>query len=204
MTDRTPPRRPALWEPALTQRIHGGPDPELVAQAAHDSARALLVHGRGGADRAVKDRLIELVEREGIEVVANVWAHTAPTSLPGALYRLYAVREWIRLRPENVARLYNRGLERADVAQAIAGVPAMHGPAEVRETIDRIFAGVFDGDLDVAFDRTAALLRVVVAGRGDRPGDPLARTAAQLATAARAQREGALFADPAGEGEDDR
>ncbi|MDO5700198.1 MAG: hypothetical protein Q4P36_01855 [Bowdeniella nasicola] len=201
MSSRTPPRRPALWEPANTERIPGGPDPERVYEAAHASAQALLDLGRSTSNREEHRRLVSLVQDEGIEVLANVWSTSAAVSLPGALWRLYLIREWIRTDSAGVAHAYNRGLEAHDVDHAIAGVPPLHGPSEVSETIDAILTGAFDGELDVAFDRAASLARVAAAGvrsdhgSGTRPERRLTTLARDLTLAARAQRRGALYVD---------
>lgn len=186
-----------MWEPTYLDRVEGGVDPEAAFTAAYESARVLVSYGRDTQDPDVHARLMRLVETEGIEIVANLWAHTSAASLPGALWRLYVVREWIVRSDAEVARLYNRGLEASEVNHAVAGVPPLHGPDEVRATIDQIFGGVFTGDIDVAFDRSAALIRVVLAGADDRTEgidrDKLETTASDLELAAHRHRAGALL-----------
>lgn len=164
MTSSKQPRRPAMWDPVKTAHIAGGADPADAHRGAYACAEALVKHGRAATDPAVHERLMRLVEREGIDIIAPLWQHTAPSSLPGALWRLYLLREWIIRDADQVAELYTRGAKLAEVADTIAGMPLLQQPADVRATIDAIFTGVFTGDLDVAFDRAGALYRVLAAG----------------------------------------
>ncbi|OKL54268.1 hypothetical protein BSZ39_05050 [Bowdeniella nasicola] len=184
-----------MWEPAYLQRVAGGVDPEAAFEAAHESARILVSYGRSSDDSGVHARLLRLVKDEGIEVLATLWSRAVPASLPGVLWRLYALHEWIVRSGDEVARYYNAGLESADAAHVVAGVPPLHGPDEVRATIDKILKGVYDGELDIAFDRAAALISVVVAGAGEGSElktDALKTTADDLRKAAGLERGGML------------
>src|SRR5699024_297573 len=87
-----------------------------------------------------------------------------PATLPGALWRLYLLREWVRRDPRTIAERYHLGVQRAEVPGAIAGVASPPGPDEVLRTADAVLAGVYDGDLDVALDRAASFFRVVATG----------------------------------------
>lgn len=131
---------------------------------AHETARALLEHGRDRAQPETVSRLVRLVESEGIETVAELWSQSPAISLPGAFWRLYVVREWVRRDPRHIVLHYTQGLAVAEVAGVIAGVGDAPGPQDVSRTVDLILAGVFDGELDVALDRAAAFLKVLAAG----------------------------------------
>lgn len=162
---RTPPRRPARLEDAQAEAIIGAPDPAEASLLAHETAQALVDGGRGRAgDPELVARLVGLVESEGLETLAEMWSGSPANTLPGTLWRLYLIREWVRRDPRHIALNYRRGLELAEVAGVIAGVADTPGPEDVRRTADRILSGVFDGDLDVALDRASSFLKVLAAG----------------------------------------
>ncbi|HZK06023.1 MAG TPA: hypothetical protein VFC82_09295 [Actinomycetaceae bacterium] len=202
------PRRPARLDEALAESIVGAPDPAERTELAHVTARALVERGRDrSGDPELLHRLVHLMEDEGIEVIADLWSLAAAQSLPGALWRLYVTREWARRNPHQVVRAYRAGLGAAEVSGAIAGVVEPPLPEDVMAVTDRILAGVFDGDLDVALDRASAFLKVTATGiaiNSDGIDDPrrahgqvrrassLMRTANDLEGAARLAREGAL------------
>ena len=50
-----------------------------------------------------------LVDREGVDVIAELWSHADPDSLPGILWRLYLLRTWMRKNRESIARLWRVG-----------------------------------------------------------------------------------------------
>jgi hypothetical protein len=157
------PRRPALFEPGEADLQVGGQDPAELVQAAHATAEALVQHGRSGDD-AVTARLVALTDEHGIDEVALLWAGRPADSLPGALWRLYALRAGIRRQSELMARAFDAGRHRAPVHEAVAGVADPPGPAEVRGLADAVLAGAFSGELDVALERAAAFCRVVSTG----------------------------------------
>lgn len=202
------PRRPAPLDPIEAANIPGGVDPADRVQVAHVTAQAVVARS-GDLDPEVVRRVVTLVDREGLEVVAALWADATPHSLPGALWRLYAMREWIRTDPREAAEAYALGAQRATVADAVAGVASPPGPAEVAALADAVLSGAVASDLDVALDRAAAFYRVVATGAAlgaDLDPAPhgeaarevteraarLARTATELQTAARAARAGVL------------
>ncbi len=202
------PHRPVLvdstadWNP-------GGVDPALRAQVAHATAAALVSGGRASADPAVLERLLALVETEGLDVVAAMWADSPPDSLPGALWRLYVLREWVRRDPATVADRYRQGVDAAPVEGVVAGVAVPPGPSDVRAVVDAVLSGVYTGDLATALDRAAAFCRVLATGaafdadhldlvdpqgaqRQTRGASSLLRTADELARAGELWRNGRL------------
>lgn len=124
----------------------------------------LLRAGRAAKDPALTERLVALVDEVGLTTLADLWAERPARSLPGALWRLYVLREWIRLSSGQVAREYGFGVGFTDVDHAVAGVDPP-GLEEVRLAADEILRGAFTGDFAVALERAAAFCRVVVAGR---------------------------------------
>jgi len=179
--DRRQPRRPAMMSPAAMEAFGGAVDPMQEIEAAHQTAAVLVHAGRAANDPTVTARLVDLVEELGLSTVADLWAHRPARSLPGALWRLYVLREWVRRAPDEASLYYTAGVRFADVDHAVAGAAEPPGPSEVTTLADAILAGVFEGDLAVALERAAAFCRVVAAGRADRSeGEEAATRAAHL------------------------
>ncbi len=203
------PRRPAMLDPRQADELVGDVDPAVRQEVAHTTAHIVVHQGRATEDPEVVARLVTLVETEGLDVVAGMWADSPATTLPGALWRLYVLREWVRRDPRTVAERYRLGVTRAEVADAIAGVAATPGPQDVSRLVDAVLSGVFAADLAIALERAAAFCRVLATGAAldadlleDNLGDEahritrgasgLVRTADELETAAGLWRAGAL------------
>jgi hypothetical protein len=189
-------RRPALFGGSEFEAYPGGEDPAAVVRVAHQSARMLLTRARESDDPEVVDRLVTYTDEHGLDALAELWARSAPHTLPGALWRIYLVRVMIRQDPEGVAQLFQRGTEVLNtIDTVVAGAPLPAGPDEVSELADRILRGVFDGDFAIALERAAAFCRVTAAGALSVADDQDAASperASELTT--RAQRL-ATFAD---------
>lgn len=201
-------RRPKFTEPAVFDQREGGADPAAISQAAHDTAHALVYHGRDSEDPEITERFIKLAETEGIEAIAELWSDSPPRSLAGSLWRIYAIRAAVQKNAERMSEYYRLG--RSDsVPHAVAGVAEPPTAEEMTRLADMVLAGMYTGDIDVAFDRAAAFCRVVArgqalwAGRHERVSpedarrltsraDQLLRTAEDLEGSARAFRAGTL------------
>lgn len=180
-------RRPAILDPGAWQEIGlPGSDPALTSQIAHDTAAVIVRTGRWAADPALSQRLAAITDEVGLDTVADLWAQQPARSLPGVLWRLYALREWVRNDPAGSSADYRTGVGYADVAACVAGAAEPPGPAELRDLTDAILLGVFQGDLAVALERAAAFCRVIAAGRAARgepasgSGDPVGASAASV------------------------
>jgi len=176
------PRRPTLLGKAALDSLGGSPDPAQLAEAAHSTASLLVESGRATQDPAARARLVALVEEVGLDTVAEMWAQRPARSLPGALWRLYALREWVRADAGEAAADFSAGQEAAPVSHVVAGASDPPTPEALRVLLDEVLHGVFAGDLDVALERAGAFCRVVVAGRVRRAddieaGDPLRASA---------------------------
>ena len=203
--------KPTRFEPHRFDAFPGADDPAQVRAIAHDTAHALVDHGhRAGSSEAV-ERMLAVADAHGIDTVAELWASAAPDSLPGALWRLYLLRAFIRDGDgQAAAQAFQRGVAALRTAdQAIAGAPEPAGPAEVVALADAILRGAFSGDLGDALDRAAACCRILAAGSIDDADASdladatratqlttraarLATIAAELALCARRHRAGTL------------
>lgn len=169
---RALPRRPVPLGPGALE-AHGGtrPGPAEVTEVAHQTAAILVGTGRAAHDPEVTSRLVGLVDDLGLSTVADLWSARPARSLPGALWRLYALREWVRRSPEEASRQYAAGIRFTDVAHAVAGIAEPPRPEELQRVADQILAGVFEGDLAVALERAAAFCSVISAGRAELAHD---------------------------------
>lgn len=146
-------------------------DPAVITEIAHETAAILLRTGRASDDPATTERLVRLVDELGLDTVAELWARRPARSLPGALWRIYVLREWVRRDPVAASNDFAEGVRHADVAVVIAGAGTPPGPEAMRHLADEILRGLYDGDVAVALDRAAAFCRVVAAGRASREPD---------------------------------
>lgn len=198
--------RPARLDPEAAESIEGGVDTAVASELAHRAAQALV----GGFpttpdDPITREGVIAVVAGQGIDDVAELWADSPATTLPGALWRLFLVREWIRRDPALVERRYATVVDltgpdddgalasRLDAALA-QGRPAI-APEELRERLDSALAGALEGSVPALaplLATTSSFLGALAAGSApqwiDDDADPLAdrvtrRDSALLATA---------------------
>ncbi len=170
MSDR-PHHRPMQRSSGFFDEIVGGADPALVTEAG-DRAATLLVRGaRESDDDAVAERLMHLADTEGIESIAEVWSHSPADSLAGCLWRLYLLRSWVYADGVGVAREFEAGRARAQVARVVSGVADPPGPAELRAMVDEVLRGIASGDFADVLFRAAAFARVVATGRAVLGGE---------------------------------
>lgn len=149
----------------MFDQLDGGVDPEVVSQAAHSSAWALLSQGRANCDPSVTARLVDFTDHYGLDAIAEMWAEAPGVSLPGALWRIYALRDTVRRNPETISRYYHLGQDNAEVSRVVAGVADPPGADELCRTIDLILTGAYTGEFDVALERFGAFCRVVALGQ---------------------------------------
>lgn len=196
---------PVKFSPEKFEAHEGGTDPARVSEAAHLAAQALVSRGRSSRDPQVRQRLVRLTDDQGLEGIAQMWSEAPAVSLPGALWRLYALRAAARHDSYRMGRWFAAGRQAAQVSHVVAGVADPPGAEEICEVADTILSGAFEGEFDVALERFAAFCRVVAVGQeqtldvpGLRTQDPweriprLLRTAEELDAAARAWRHGHL------------
>ena len=170
---RAGPRRPAFFTP-VSMDARGGPeslDPARVTEAAHETAAVIVKTGRAARDPELTSKLVALVDDLGLSTIAELWADRPARTLPGALWRLYVLREWVCRDAVGASADYAAGIRFADVPHVVAGVAEPTGPAALRDLTDAILTGVFEGDLAVALERASSFCRVVAAGRAQRAND---------------------------------
>lgn len=166
MIDR--PHRPVRVPSNAFDNLLGSPDPSEAHRVAHDTAAALLHHGRGTEDPAVVTRLVAYTDEHGIDDLAELWSTAAALSLPGALWRLYLIREVATRDPEGTAYTFARGiaLDRT-ISHVVAGAPTPAGPEEITALCNEILRGAFTGDLGMALERASAFCRIMSQGATD-------------------------------------
>jgi len=197
-----------MLDPQQADEIPGVNDPTLRTEIAHTTACALVREAHAHEDPEVVERLVRLVETEGLDVVAVLWADAAPETLPGALWRLYVLREWVRRDPATVTLRFRLGVAHAPVQEAVAGASGP-SPEDMLRLADAVLSGVFAGDLAVALERAGAFCRILAVGaafdadsvdatddaraaRMTRRASSLLRTAEELESCARLWRAGML------------
>jgi hypothetical protein len=157
--------KPTQYSGDKFDTYEGGEDPAQILRVARDTAAALLQRARDTDDPEVIDRLVAYTDEHGIDALAELWARSRPTSLPGALWRIYLIRVMIRQNPDDTSYLFQRGSEvLATIDTVVAGAPLPVGPEEITALADQILRGLFRGDFAVALDRAAAFCRVSAAG----------------------------------------
>lgn len=171
--------RPVRMPPGAFDAFPGDPDPAERSRVAHETAAALLHRVRGESDPAVVDRLITFADENGIDDIAELWSPAAAMSLPGALWRLYLIRQSVARDPEGASYVFRRGLE-ADqtISHVVAGPQTPTGPRQLAALIDEILRGAFTGDFAMALDRAAACARIMAQGAAQlADGEPENRRA---------------------------
>ena len=201
--------KPKPFAPIDFEPFAGGADPARVSEAAHLAAKALVHRGRESEDPEITQRLVRLADEQGLEAIAEMWAESPARSLPGALWRLYALRAATKQDPERISVYFKAGKDTAQVSHAVAGVAEPPGADELTTMADAILSGAFDGEFDVALERSAAFCRVVALGQATladsaewgnaqhatkltKSAHQLVRTAEDLEASAKAWRRGQL------------
>lgn len=153
----------------MLEALGEGVDPIAQLHAAHETAAVLLHTGRASGDPAVTERLVDIVGEIGLSTLADLWATRPARTLPGALWRLYFLREWMRTDSAGVARCYAAGVRFTEPNHVVAGIDPPR-PEDVRRVADDILRGAFTGDFAVALERAAAFCAVSSAGSAELDG----------------------------------
>lgn len=175
----------------------------------HTTASALLDRVHHTQDPQIVMRVLTLVDREGVDLVAELWSNAEPDSLPGVLWRLYMLRTWMRRNRDSMSMLWREAETVPTAASAIVGVSQAPDADDIARTADSILSGAFTGDFAVALDRAAVFCTVIAAGSlieakrrqqrahelgrsaANTGADRLARTAKSLSNTAKEFKAGA-------------
>ena len=214
--------RPARLDPEAAEQIEGSTDTAVASELAHRAAQALIGGFPGTEtedDPITRSGIVTAVAANGVDDIAELWADSPAATLPGALWRLFLVREWIRRDPALIARRYatvidlsglsadDGALARFEAARAEAR-PAP-SPDDLRAALDRALAGDLADVVALApvLVAVAAFLRALAAGsdpvwitddadeladRVTRRDSALLATADELAEASRRAESGRL------------
>ncbi|AXH96187.1 hypothetical protein [Ornithinimicrobium avium] len=156
--------RPVYRPAESLESVVGGIDPLEQVEAAHRTAEIVVGRGRDTDDPELTARLVGLVRELGLATVAEMWSDRPARTLPGALWRLYLLHEWVQRRPDEVRRLWTAGEGRAEVYRVIVGVAEPPDPMALAAMTGEVLTGVFSGDLAVALERAAAFCHVMAVG----------------------------------------
>lgn len=190
-TGSSRPARPAQLDPALTEKMAGGMDPEEINEMSHASAQAMLDRVQHTQDPEIVQRVLTLVDREGVDIIAELWSKSEPDSLPGILWRLYLLRTWMRKNQRSLASLYRIAEPEDTAASAIAGVDTPPSSDDIVRTADSILSGAFTGDFAIALERASAFIDIIAKGLAIR-AKMLTNKARKIEAAEAARREAHL------------
>ncbi|MCI6584643.1 MAG: hypothetical protein MSC45_06200 [Mobiluncus sp.] len=205
------PRRPAIIEPETLEYLEGEEEPALSSESAHTSARILISAPRGewsDPDPETKERLLNFLSTHGVDDLAELWSRSPAETLPGTLWRLLLIDEWMKRFPEGVARRFQQGLTSPNLSKFI-DVEGAHTLdfSGWRKRLGTIMTGEFKEDFADFLEESQAILRVLAASEEiwmkEDPTNPLANevtvrddallnTAQELFKSASLYREGLL------------
>ncbi|MDO4900950.1 hypothetical protein [Actinomyces sp.] len=179
--------RPARLDPEAAENIEGGVDTAVASELAHRAAQALVggfpeddLEADASVERITRDGVAGAVAGHGVDAVAELWADSPATTLPGALWRLFLVREWIRRDPDLVERRYATVVDLSTIASepeaaaarvrldaALVDARRVPAPQELRAALDGVLGGQVDGSVPAlvpVLTTTAGFLRALAAG----------------------------------------
>lgn len=139
-------------------------DPQKISEMSHMSAMALLHRVHAEQDPQIVQRVLTLVDTEGLDLIAELWAKSEPDTLPGVMWRLYLLRDWMRKNSRSLPRFWTLGEPNEGPDSVIAGINEYPTAEDIIETADSILSGAFTGDFAIALDRAAVFLDVVCRG----------------------------------------
>ena len=205
------PRRPAIIEPETLEYLEGEEDPALSSESAHTSARILVKSPNGewsDPEPETKERLLAFMQGNGVDELAELWSRSPVNTLPGVLWRLLLINQWVKRYPEGVNTRFKQGLNSPQLSEYldIDGAHSLDFPAWKKQ-LGQILSGSFDDNFADFLDRSQAVLRVLAASESvwmkKDSANPLANevtlrdnallvTADELLDAAAMYREGRL------------
>lgn len=210
---------PAANAAPVRARLSSTASPTHPAPAVAPTTGPVSTLTAGEEPLAVTRAGVVAVAAQGVDEVAELWADSPAGTLPGTLWRLFLLREWLRRDLDLVSRRYATVVdlsrqaedapERARLRTALAGARRAPAPEQVREQSDTVLRGQAQGVRALApvCLLAAGFLRALAAGSQDtwidddtddladhvtRRDSALLRTAQELADAARRAQAGTL------------
>lgn len=164
----TPQRfhRPAMLSFEDAEKIEGDEDPAASALLAMTSARALLGLSDDEFDSTAVENLVNQIDAEGVDIVADLWERSPEFTLPGALWRLYLMNEWYKRDTIKLFERYEEGLNAPFTAGIDDAEPKPEAP-DFKGVFDRIEAlmhGREFGDLTQLLKDAALVMRILASG----------------------------------------
>ncbi|MDO4913031.1 MAG: thymidine phosphorylase [Bifidobacteriaceae bacterium] len=164
LTGSKRPSRPTQLNGAFLDQLSNGLNPESLLEISHASAASLLHKVRQSEDPEIVQRVLTLVENEGIDLIAELWSNAEPESLPGILWRLYLLRQWAYKQNSAIIAVWKIGEPQLTTASVIAGVNTPPKTEDIIHTADDILSGVFSGDFSMALERASVFCEVIARG----------------------------------------
>lgn len=141
------PRRPAQLRPEQIELIEGEVDTAATSELAHLTAHAVVPLNslQVGLDPQAANRIQGIIDAEGVDSIAEIWANSPEDSLPGILWRGYLLREWIRRFGADVELRFvaAQKIAERDEPEKLNQVST---PAQIRASWDEVLRGNFAGD----------------------------------------------------------
>lgn len=164
--------RPVSRPSSVVENLAAGGDPAELSSVAYDTAAALLHHVRSSPDPETVEQMVAYADSHGAAEFAELWADAPPISLPGAMWRLYALRTQVTGSVTEASYIFRTGLPLDDgISPVVAGVSWPPDPTELVSLITQILRGAFTGDFGLALDRAAAFAHVMSFGASALAGD---------------------------------
>lgn len=159
------PRRPAQLDPEVLEYIEGEEDPQTSREAAHTSARAFVkspTKAWSDPDPHTLVLLLQAIDQQGWELLAELWESSPSDTLPGALWRLMLIHLWVEKESENLFALIKNALPEKGLEAYVdpEGAASIDLPAW-RQDLNKVFKAQFEGDFAQLLESTQALLRVL-------------------------------------------
>lgn len=150
------PRRPAQLKPDQIELIESGEDIAQASELAHTTAVAVVpLRADSTIDAATRERVLAMIQQDGIDSLAETWVAAPAESLPGILWRGYLLREWVRRFPEEASHRF-AAAQQAEVADTTDRA-LVHAPRSVKALWDSVFEGNFTGDFAEVLRESARL-----------------------------------------------
>lgn len=159
---KAPFRRPAALRTEDAENLPGDEDPAEYSEVAHTAAQMLL----GVAppeDMRRRPDLLSAIEAEGVDLVAELFAKSPADTLPGVLWRLYLIQQWMHRDEPRVQQVWQEGAAFATRKSEVPTRP-LPDPCSVLGRIDQLLNGVFKADFAQLLSDTALVMEFLSVG----------------------------------------